>query len=84
MTEFLFRLDDLPLESVVFILTELTAFELLLCLDLRFLERVQLFLGGVDRFLQQLLFLRNEIGVAGVEFEKAVDIPERRLCVLDR
>ena len=66
MTEFLFRLDDLTLQSVIFILAELSIFQLLLCLDLRFLKSIKLFFGGVDRVLQQLLFLRDEVSVSRV------------------
>ena len=60
-------LYDFALQGIIFILPELAAFQLLLCLLLGFLQSFQLFLGRTDGVLQHLLLLGEKGGVFRVE-----------------
>lgn len=76
-------LDDLTLESIVLILSELSAFKLLLGLLLCFLQGLQLFTGGGDGVLQEFLFLGQQFGVAGIQFQQALNVLEFTLRCFD-
>ena len=55
--ELLLRLDDFPLQGVIFILTEVAVFKLLFCLFLRDFQRIQFLLRRANSVLQRPLFL---------------------------
>ena len=72
--ELLLGFDNFALEGIIFVLSELTAFQLLFCLLLCFLQGLQLFTGGGDGVLQELLFLGQQLSVRRVELQKALHV----------
>ena len=72
--KFLLGLNDFSLQSIVFVLPEVTVFELLLCLPLCLLERVQLFRGRADGVLEVFLLLGEKLCVGGIELQQAFNI----------
>ena len=80
----LLRLDDLTLESIIFVLTEIAVFELLFGLFLRGFQRIQFLFRRADGFLQCALFLRQQFCVGGVKLEETVYILQLALGVFDR
>ena len=82
--EFLLRLDDFPLQGVIFILTEVAVFKLLFCLLLCLLQSFQLFRRCADGIFQRPLLLGDQLGITGVKFEEAVHILQLTLGVFDR
>ena len=72
--QFLLGLDDFTLQRVVLVLTERAVFQLLLRLNLRLFQRIQLLFRGADGILQQFLFLCEQLCVGWVKFQEAIDI----------
>ena len=55
--QFLFGLDELPLQGVILVLPQITILKLLFCLGLGFFQGFQLFLCSLDGILQKTLLL---------------------------
>ena len=81
--EALLCLSDFPLQGVVLVLGDRAVLQSLFRLFRRFLQRVQLFLGGLDLLLERLVLLGQQFCIAGVHFQELVDILQLGLSVLD-
>ena len=67
---------DLTLQRPHLLLGRLASFELLLHLLFGGLQGLQLFGRVLHSLAQDLLLLRQQLGVAGVQFQQLVDLPQ--------
>ena len=82
--EFLLGFNNLTLQGVILVLSEITIFQLLLGLSLCLLQRFQFVGGSADRILQRTLLLRKQLGVGRVKLEEAIYILQLALRIADR
>lgn len=68
--QLLLGFDDFPLEGIILVLPKVAAFQLCFGLLLGQLQRIQLFLGGADGILQQLLLLGQQFRIGGIQLQQ--------------
>lgn len=71
------------MESIVFVLPEVSCFKLLFCLFIRLLKLFQLSLSLFNLALEEFLFLRKELSVCWVEFQELFNIFQTPLRTFD-
>ena len=81
--QFLLGFDNLPLEGIILVLPKVAAFQLCFGLFLGQLQRIQLFLGGADGVLQQLLLLGQQFRIGGVQLQQLGHILQTGLGCFD-
>ena len=75
--------DDLPLEGVVLLPADVPPLKLRLHLLFRVLQGFQLAVGLLHFLAQQLILLPQKLGVAGIQLEQPLDVPQLPLGVPD-
>ena len=79
----LLGLGDLPLKGVVLLLGNGAVLERLVRLFGGFLQRIQLFLGGLNLLLEGPVLLGKQLRIAGVQLQQFFHVLQLGLCVLD-